>query len=115
MTYYRPSLGYRVVTNHGRLLLRMSFQRDAFSLGLLRHGVRQLAVDVVDSPPDCFAALPRDHGVRSSAVMDLLVKDLSDTLPKDRSHDDRLPSNADQQVVCRQVSSAAFDSFIYSL
>jgi len=105
VTYYKPSFGYRVLTSQGRLLLKMSFQRDAVSLGLLQHGVRQMTVSVLDSPPGCFAALPRDMGARSTAAMHLLVKDLSDILPKDRSHDDRLPSNADHQIVCRQVSS----------
>ena len=108
VTYYKPSQGYRVLTSQGRLLLKMSFQRDAVSLGLLQHGVREMNVAVVDSPPGCFNALPHDLGARSTAAMHLLVKDLSDVLPKDRSHDDQLPSNADHQVVCRQVSSALY-------
>lgn len=102
VTYYKPSVGYRVVTAQGRLLLKMSFHRDALSLGLLRDGVHELTVDLVDAPPDCFAALPLDLGARSAAAMDLLVRDLADVLPSDRS-----PSNADQPVACRQVSSAS--------
>lgn len=107
VTYYKPSIGYRVLTNQGRLLLKMSFQRDAVSLGLLQHGVTEMTVAVLDSPPDCFAELPSDVGARSTAAMRLLVKDLSDILPKGRSHDDQLPSNADHQVVCRQVGTTA--------
>jgi len=104
VTYYKPSVGYRVFTIHGRLLLKMSFQRDVLSLGLLRYGVRKLTVNVVDSPPDCFASLPPDVGARSTAAMDLMVKDLADILPSDSRHDDQLLSNADDQVACRQVS-----------
>ena len=100
VTYYMPSRGYRVLTGQGRLLLKMSFHRDALSLGLLRHGVREMTVHLVDSPPDCFAALPRDRAARYAAAMDLLRRDLADTLPSDQS-----PSNADDQLVCRQVGA----------
>ena len=97
--YYKPSVGYRVLTGHGRLLLGMPLHRDALSLGLLGAGVRHLTVALVDSPPDCFAALPRHAGARSSAALDLLIRDLADSLPSDRS-----PSNDDDhQLVCRQV------------
>jgi len=106
LTYYKPSSIYRVLTSQGRLLLKMSFQRDAVSLALLHHGVVEMTVDVLDSPPGCFSALPRDVGARSTAAMHLLVKDLSYILPSDRRHDDQLRSNADHQVVCRQVSPA---------
>ena len=108
LTYYKPPVGYRVLTSHGRLLLKMSFQRDAVSLGLLRHGVTEMTVDLLDSPPGCFATLPPDLGTRSDAAMHLLIKDLADILPKDRRHDDLLPSNADHQLACRQVSLADF-------
>ena len=104
VTFYKPSLGYRVMTSQGRLLLQISFQRDVVSLGLLHHGVVDMTVNVLDSPPGCFAALPRDLGARSEAAINLLRKDLHDILPGD--HDDRLPSNADHQVACRQVSCA---------
>ena len=103
VTYYKPSIAYRVITSQGRLLLSLPFHRDALSLGLLQHGVRQMTVAVLDSPPGCFARLPRDHGARSTAAINLLVKDLHDILPRDRRHDDQLPSNADHQIVCRQV------------
>jgi len=104
MTYYKPSLGYRVLTSQGELLLKMSFQRDATSLALLHHGVVELTIDVLDSPPGCFTSLPRDLGARSTAAMNLMIKDLADILPSDRRHDDQMPNNADHQVVCRQVS-----------
>jgi len=106
MTYYKPSLGYRVLTSQGELLLKMSFQRDAASLALLHHGVVELTLDVLDSPPACFASLPRDFGARSAAAMNLMIKDLADILPSDRRHDDQLLSNAEHQVVCRQVCDA---------
>jgi len=114
VTFYKPSLVYRVLSSQGRLLLKMSFQRDAVSLGLLGHGVQEMTVSLVDSPPDCFKALPLDLGARSSAAMDLLVKDLRDILPSNGNHDDRLPSNADHQIVCRQVG-LDFDSLRWCL
>jgi len=78
----------------------MSFNGDALSLGLLAAGVRQMTVDVVDSPPRCFTALPHHLAARSAAVIDLLVRDLDDALPSDRS-----PSNAEHQLACRQVTA----------
>jgi len=107
VTYYKPSLGYRVLTNHGRLLLKMSFQRDAVSLGLLQHGVRQMTVPVLDSPPGCFAAMPRDVGARSNVAMQLLMKDLADVLPRDRNDDNQFPGNNHHQAICRQVTPAS--------
>jgi len=110
LTYYKPSLAYRVLTNHGRLLLQLPFHSQALSLGLLGHGLARMRVDLVDSHPGCFASLPRDQGARSTAAMSLLVKDLADVLPRsNRRHDNRLHhSNADDQLVCRQVGSVLY-------
>ena len=104
-----------MLTSQGELLLKIPFQRDAVSLALLHHGVVELTVDVLDSPPGCFADLPRDLGARSSTAMNLLLKDLEDILPSDRRHDDQLPSNSDHQVVCRQVGSALCLGIVFRL
>ncbi len=57
---YKPHVVYRAYDNHGKTLLSLAFNYDIMSLFTLTFGVRQMNVNVIESPMRCLQSLSSD-------------------------------------------------------
>ena len=94
---YKTETWYRVFSKHGRSILKMAFNYDVLSLKLLKIGVKDLKIPLVDGPPRCFQGLSESDQI--AAVATILLRDFMDRKPF-KSEDNW---NENEDLVCHQV------------